>query len=335
MLAVKILGTGLYVPGEKISNAELKQITGLEFKSDKLEEKLGVFSRHMAHLRGIAETTADFATKAAQNAISDAGLSGDDIGLFIVGTDTPEYISPATAILVQGRIQKQETWASAFDISASCASFTIALDNAVRIMATDPAINYAVVTGVYNMPAYLRPDDAFGYSLFADGAGAVVLARTDNEKQGYIGSQLLTDGTQFDFIGVYAGGTKMPVTRDVLDNNQQGLLSLQPMPGDRNVRLWPMVVKKLLDKYKLSVSEIDHFIFTQINHSVINDVMNVLGVSMSKTTTVMDKYGYTGSGCVPMAFHHAVKEGRIKRGDRVLFMASGAGLAVGSNLFIY
>ncbi|MCB9015424.1 MAG: ketoacyl-ACP synthase III [Lentimicrobiaceae bacterium] len=335
MLAVKILGTGLYVPGEKISNAELKQITGLEFKSDKLEEKLGVFSRHMAHLRGIAETTADFATKAAQNAISDAGLSGDDIGLFIVGTDTPEYISPATAILVQGRIQKQETWASAFDISASCASFTIALDNAVRIMATDPAINYAVVTGVYNMPAYLRPDDAFGYSLFADGAGAVVLARTDNEKQGYIGSQLLTDGTQFDFIGVYAGGTKMPVTRDVLDNNQQGLLSLQPMPGDRNVRLWPMVVRKLLDKYKLSVSEIDHFIFTQINHSVINDVMNVLGVSMSKTTTVMDKYGYTGSGCVPMAFHHAVKEGRIKRGDRVLFMASGAGLAVGSNLFIY
>lgn len=335
MLAVKILGTGLYVPGEKISNAELKQITGLEFKSDKLEEKLGVFSRHMAHLRGIAETTADFATKAAQNAISDAGLSGDDIGLFIVGTDTPEYISPATAILVQGRIQKQESWASAFDISASCASFTIALDNAVRIMATDPAINYAVVTGVYNMPAYLRPDDAFGYSLFADGAGAVVLARTDNEKQGYIGSQLLTDGTQFDFIGVYAGGTKMPVTRDVLDNNQQGLLSLQPMPGDRNVRLWPMVVKKLLDKYKLSVSEIDHFIFTQINHSVINDVMNVLGVSMSKTTTVMDKYGYTGSGCVPMAFHHAVKEGRIKRGDRVLFMASGAGLAVGSNLFIY
>lgn len=108
MLAVKILGTGLYVPGEKISNAELKQITGLEFKSDKLEEKLGVFSRHMAHLRGIAETTADFATKAAQNAISDAGLSGDDIGLFIVGTDTPEYISPATAILVQGRIQKNK-----------------------------------------------------------------------------------------------------------------------------------------------------------------------------------------------------------------------------------
>jgi len=335
MLPIKILGTGLYAPGKPISNPELVELTGLEFKLDKVENKLGVFSRHMAHLRGIPETTADFATNAALNAIANAGLSGDDIGLFIVGTDTPEYISPATSILVQGRIQKQETWASTFDVSASCASFTIAFDNAARIMATDPTIKYAVVVGVYNMPAYLRADDAFGYSLFADGAGAVVLGRNDGVGSNYIGSQLLTDGTQFDFIGVYAGGTKMPVTKEILDTNQQGLLSLQPMPGDRNVRLWPMVVNKLLNKYDLTVEDVDHFIFTQINHSVITEVMEILGVPMTKTTTIMDKYGYTGSGCVPMAFHHAVTEGRIKRGDRVLFMASGAGLAVGSNLFVY
>jgi 3-oxoacyl-[acyl-carrier-protein] synthase-3 len=335
MLPIKILGTGLYAPGKAIPNSELQSLTGLEFKMDKLESKLGVFSRHMAHLRGIDETTADFATNAALNAISDAGLSGDDIGLFIVGTDTPEYISPATAILVQGRIQKKETWASTFDINASCASFTIAFDNAARIMASDPTIKYAVVIGVYNMPAYLRTDDAFGYSLFADGAGAVVLGRSDENSAGYIGSQLLTDGTQFDYIGVYAGGTKMPVTREILDANQQGLLSLQPLPGDRNVKLWPKVVNKLLGKYDLTINDVDHFIFTQINHSVISEVMGILGVSLTKTTTIMDKYAYTGSACVPMAFHHAVTEGRIKRGDKVLFMASGAGLAVGSNLFVY
>ena len=335
MLPVKIVGTGLYVPGEKISNLELRQLTGLEFKIDKLEEKLGVYNRHMAHLRDIPETTADFATKAAQQAIASAGISADDIGLFVVGTDTPEYISPATSIIVQGRIQKKESWASTFDVGASCASFTIALDTAARIMATDTNIRYAVVVGVYNMPAYLRKNDAFGYSLFADGAGAVVLQRNEHESQGYIGSQMLTDGTQFDFIGVYAGGTKMPVTLEVLERGQQGLLSLQPLPGDRNVRLWPMIVKKLLEKYAVSIQEIDHFIFTQINHSVIVEVMAALEVPMSKTTTIMDRYGYTGSACVPMAFHHAVTEGRIKRGDRVLLMASGAGLAVGSNLFVY
>jgi 3-oxoacyl-[acyl-carrier-protein] synthase-3 len=335
MIPIKILGTGLYVPGEGITNAELKSITGLDFNSEKLEAKLGISSRHMAHLRGIKETTADFATKAALSAIGNAGITGDDIGLFIVGTDTPEYISPATTMIVQGRIQQKETWASAFDVVASCASFTIALDNAARIMATDDTINYAVVMGVYNMPAYLRSDDNFGYSIFADGAAAVVLGRSADSASNYIGSQMLTDGTQFDYIGVYAGGTKMPVTQEVLDKNQQGLLSLQPLPGDRNIKLWPNVVNRLLAKYNMGVEDVDHFIFTQINRSVIMQVMEILGVPMTKTTMVMDRYGYTGSACVPMAFHHAVTEGRIKRGDRVLFMASGAGLAVGSNLFVY
>jgi 3-oxoacyl-[acyl-carrier-protein] synthase-3 len=335
MLPVKILGTGSYAPGTVISNSELKSLTGLDFDSEKIENKLGIYGRHMAHLRGMEETTADFAVQAALKAIAAAGLKNDDIGLIIVGTDTPEYVSPATSIIVQGRIQQKETWTSTFDVSASCASFTIAFDNAVRIMATDPTIKFAVVIGVYNMPAYLRADDAFGYSIFADGAGAVVLGRSEETESRYIGSQLLTDGTQFDFIGVYAGGTKMPVTKEILDAQQQGLLSLKAMPGDRNERLWPMVVNRLLAKYDYSISDVDHFIFTQINYSVIRKVMETLEVPMSKTTTVMDKFGYTGSGCVPMAFHHAVSEGKIKHGDRVLFMASGAGLAVGSNLFVY
>jgi 3-oxoacyl-[acyl-carrier-protein] synthase III len=335
MLPIRILGSGIYAPGEPISNSELKKLTGIEFEDEKIEDKIGIYTRHIAHLRGINETTADFATKAIENAILDAGISADEIGLFIVGTDTPEFISPATSIVVQGRIQKDEKWASTFDVSASCASFTIALDNAVRIMATDSTIKYAAVVGVYNMPAYLRPGDAFGYSIFADGAGAVILERTNNNQSGYIAGQLLTDGTQWDFIGVYAGGTKMPVTAELIKEEKHGLLNLQKLPGDRNVRLWPMVVNKLLDKAKLSVEEVDHFIFTQINKSVIQKVMDELGQPYAKTTFVMDRYGYTGSGCVPMAFHHAVKDGKIKRGNKVLMMASGAGLAVGSNLFVY
>lgn len=335
MYPIKIIGTGLYAPGEGISNAELMKLTGLEFNSEKLEAKLGVYSRHVAHLRGIAETTADFASKAALCAIADADVPAEEVGIFVVGTDTPEYISPSTAVLVQGRIQKKESWSAAFDVNASCASFTIALDSAARMMATDSSIKYAVVAGVYNMPAFLRKEDAFGYSLFADGAGAVVLGRFEGEESGYIGSQMLTNGTQFDFIGIYAGGSKIPITKEVLDSNRQGLLSIQPLPGDRNVRLWPMIVNKLLEKYGLSTGEVDHFIFTQINLSVIQEVMNQLNVPMSKTTTIMDQFGYTGSGCIPMAFHTAVSQQSIKRGDRVLFMASGAGLSVGSNLFIY
>lgn len=333
MLPVEIIGTGIYAPGEAINNQELMALAGVEFDAEKLENKLGIYRRHIARLRGLHETTADFATQAGFKAVEAAGIDPEQIGLFIVGTDTPEFITPATSILVQGRLQKGEKWSSTFDVSASCASFTIALDNAVRIMATDPAIEYGLVIGVYNMPAFIREKDAFGISLFADGAGAVVLKR--NPKARYLASQLLTDGTQWNFIGIYAGGSRNPVTPELLKEEKHGLLSLQPLPGDRNVRLWPLVVNKLLEKARMDISQIDHFVFTQINRSVIEKVMDQLQQPYHKASFVMDRYGYTGSGCVPMAFHHAVEEGKVKKGDTVLFMASGAGLAVGSNLFVY
>lgn len=333
MLPIRIKGTGIYAPGEPIDNAMLKQLAGIEFDADKIEQKIGIRKRHIAHLRGMQETTVDFAEKAVLHALENAGIDPGEVGLFILATDTPEYITPAGAILVQGRIQKGERWSMAFDIAASCASFTMALEAASNLLMS-ANYKYAVITGIYNMPAFLRPDDSFGYSIFADGAAAFVLEKTE-DLSGYIGSQMLTDGTQYDYIGIYAGGSKMPVTHQLLDEQKNGLLSLQPLPGDRNVRLWPMVVNQLLTKYKVPIDTIDHFIFTQINKSVIEKVMIALEQPLNKTTMVMDRYGYTGSACIGMAFHEAVKSGAIQRGDKVVFMASGAGLAVGSNLFIY
>ena len=333
MLPIRIKGTGIYAPGEPIDNATLKQLAGIEFDAEKIERKIGIRQRHIAHLRGMQETTVDFAEKAVLNALEDAGIDPEEVGLFILATDTPEYITPAGAILLQGRIQKGERWSMAFDIAASCASFTMAMEAASSLLMS-AGYKYAVIAGVYNMPAFLRPDDSFGYSIFADGAAAFVLEKTESTSS-YIGSQMLTDGTQYDYIGIYAGGSKMPVTHQLLDEHKNGLLSLQALPGDRNVRLWPMIVNQLLTKYQTPIETIDHFIFTQINKSVIEKVMNALEQPMNKTTMVMDRYGYTGSACVGMAFHEAVKSGVVKRGDKVVFMASGAGLAVGSNLFIY
>lgn len=335
MNKIKIIGTGMYVPGKAIDNKELKKLTSIDFDEEKLAEKLGIKQRHIARLRGIDESTADFATKAAEAAIKDANIDAEEIGLVIVGTDTPEFITPATSILVQGRIQKKEKWTSSFDVAASCASFTIAFDNAVRILKTDPTIKYALVIGVYNMPAFIREDDAFSFPIFADGAGAILIENASQDDSDYINGQLLTDGTQWDFIGIYSGASKNPITKEKIDAKEYGLMSLKPMPGDRNVRLWPMVTKKLLEKSQLQLNQIDHFIFTQINKSVILKVMDELNLPYEKTTCIMDKYAYTGSACVPIAFHHAIKEGKIKRGDKIMFIASGAGLAVGSNVFTY
>ena len=335
MLPIRIVSTGLYAPGEPIGNEELKKLAGIEFDHEKIQEKIGIRQRHIAHFRGLQETTADFVTKAAEDALKNAGLSAEEIGLIIVATDTPEYITPATSVIQQGRLQKGEKWSMSFDISASCASFTMAFDTASRILATNSKIRYALITGVYNMPAFIRPGDKFSYPIFADGAASFILTKDENSSSSYIGNQMLTDGTQFDYIGIYAGGSKMPITTEILAEEKYGLLSLQSLPGDRNVRLWPMVVEKLLKEYDTKADEIDHYIFTQINRSVIKKVMAEINQSEEKAMMVMDKYGYTGSACVPMAFHEGVNSGKIKRGDKVLFMASGAGLSVGSNLIVY
>lgn len=327
-----IIGTGLYAPGEPIDNATLKKLTGVEFDAERHESKIGIKRRHIARLSGLQESTADFAEKAARRALEAAGVDSKDIGLFIVATDTPEYISPATAIVLQGRLQGGETNTKSFDVGASCASFVEALDSAARHIVTDSSLRYAVVVGVYNMPAYIRDGDTFGWSIFADGAGAVVLERREGDDSGYIDGAFVTDGTQWNFVGVYAGGTKLPFTHERLDSGEYGLQLLQRLPGDRNVKLWPPLVLRLLEKAGLPQSEVNHYLFTQINKSVIEQVMGVLGEPLEKTTMVMDRYGYTGSGCIPMALHEAIHAGHIKKGDLVVLVASGAGLAVGASL---
>lgn len=335
MLPIRILGTGVYAPGEPISNQELMEIAGIQFDAEKTEAKLGYRTRHIAKLRGIDESTLDFAEKAAKNAISDAGVDPQEIGLFIVGSDTPEYISPSTSVMLQGRIQGVQKSVPSFDVVASCASFTTAFNAAAAIMASDPGIKYACITGVYGMPSFVRPGDVFGLSIFADGAGSFILGRDETGKSGYIASSFVTDGTQWDYIGIYTGGAKRQPTCELLQEGKWGLENLKRLPPDRNLRLWPEIVHDLLRKGGIGTEKLDHIIFTQINKSVIVEVMGILGLPMEKTTMVMDKYAYTGSGCVPMAFHHAVKTGSVKRGDVVAFMASGSGLSVGANLFRY
>lgn len=344
MRKIAILGSGSYFPGEPIENDELMELTKISFDKEKIENVIGIKKRHIAKLRNIDETTADFAEKASLNAIKSAKINTEEIDLIIVATDTPEYISPATSILVQGRLQGYQSNTIVFDVAASCASFVTAFDTAVRMMKSNQSIRKALVVGVYNMTRYVRDEDAFGWSIFADGAGAIVIGDSNNINidskedlpfSDYIDSEFISDGTQWNFIGVYAGGTRKIITKEILDSKNYGLELIQRLPPDRNIKLWPSLVESLCKKSNVKLDEVDYFIFTQINKSVIIEVMKILNQPIEKAIMVMDKYGYTGSACVPTAFDEAIKERKIKRGNKILFCASGAGLAVGANIFIY
>ena len=326
MYNAHITGTGLYSPEKIETNADLNEFYGQPIK-DSFESRIGIRQRHIT---GDAESTVDMAEKAGAKAIADAGINPEDLGLVVIATDTPEYISPPTACVVQGRLQAVN--AGAYDINGACSGFVAALDAMCRIVMSG-GHKHILLIGAYNMTKYVDRTNALLVPLFGDGAGAVVISRTE-EGHGFIGSKLYADGTQYDLMGIYAGGAKHPLTPERIENKEYMLQSLKPLPADRNIKLWPPIITELVEKHGLKTTDIDFIITTQINKWIIDSVMPILGLPMEKTICIMGEYGYTGSACIPMALDTARKTlDKPKKGDNVVFIASGVGLAVASTLF--
>ena len=321
-----ITGTGLYVPPTLITNEQLSAMMGKALP-DSIENKLGIKQRYVT---GDDLSAADLGVEAAKKAIADAGIQPEDIDLVIVATDTPEYISPATSAVVQGRLGAVN--AGTFDLNASCAGFVTALDVASRMIGYDSHVNTVLVCGVYNMTKYVDWTNEKTAPIFADGGGAVILQAQEGER-GFLSSKLYADGTQYDLLGIYAGGTKKPVTREIIENKEHLLTFLKPLPPGRNIELWPKIIPQALARVGMTIQDVDHFFLTQINRWVIEEVMNVFGLPMEKTTCIMDKYGYTGSACIPMALDDARKAGRVKEGDVIAMVGSGVGLSVACAVF--
>ena len=325
MINARIIGTGRYVPKRMLTNEEIEELLGQPLKPS-IEHKLGIKQRYITDDN---ESTVDLATNAGLKALQSARISPAELDLVIVATDTPEYISPASSSVVQGRLQAVN--AGTFDINASCSGFVAGLDIASRMIASG-SYKRILLIGVYNMTKFVDKTDPNVFPIFADGAGAVILAATD-EDRGFQAGKMIADGTQYDLLGIYAGGTKNPMTEERLANKEHLLQFLKPLPPDRNIKLWPPLIKEVLDKVGLQYPDIDHIIFTQINKWVIEEVMKIIDLPMEKTTTIMDRYGYTGSACVPMALDVALEEGKIKAGDTVVFVASGVGFNVAATVF--
>jgi 3-oxoacyl-[acyl-carrier-protein] synthase III len=321
-----ITGTGSYVPERIVTNAELSKILGEDI-DEFVSNTLGIRERHYC---GPDESTADLAAHAAQRALDAARVSASDIDLVIVATDTPEYISPATAPVVQARIGAWK--AGAFDINSACAGFVTALDTAWKYIRADDRYNKVLVIGAYAMSKFLDQHDKKTSTIFADGSGAVVLE--SSETRGILASELFADGRLAPGMGVFAGGTAEPITEEVLREGRRNKLRfVTKYPKEVNEVGWPRIANSVLGRIGRSKSDVDHWLWTQVNLSTIRDVMTTLGEPMHKAHTVMEKWGYTGAACLPMALDDAVTEGMLNEGDLILMTGSGAGLAMGSIAF--
>jgi 3-oxoacyl-[acyl-carrier-protein] synthase-3 len=318
-----ITGTGSFVPERVVTNAELSAALG-EDVDPFVRGTLGIRERRWC---ADDESAADLAEGAARRALADAGLGPGDVDLLIVSTDTPEYVSPATASVLHGRLGMRPG-AGTFDLNAACAGFVTALDVAWKYLRADPRYQRVLVVATYAMSKFLDRADKKTVTIFADGAGAVVVEAA--EAEGILASELAADGTLSDGMGVFAGGTAEPVTEAVLrDGVRNRLRFVRTYPKEANEEGWPRIVRSVLGRVGSRVEEVDLWLWTQVNRSTIETVMTTLEEPMEKAHLVMDRWGYTGSACLPMALDDAARAGRLRPGSLVVLTGSGAGMSMG------
>ncbi len=327
MRYAQILSTGSYVPDRVVTNAEVDALIG-EPTGEWLIENVGIRER-----RWMApdQTTSDLVVHAAQRALERAGVTPDDLDLIIVSTDTPDYLSPGTSVVVQHKLGA--TKAGCYDVNSACAGWVTALDQGARYLLTEPDARYVLVAGGYGMSRFLDFKDKKTANLFADGAGAAVLVVGD--APGWLGSNLLAVGRFHDALGIYGGGAFRPCTPENLSTYGPPKVEfVKKFPKTFNTEYWPKLIQGALDKAGLALDDVDQYLFTQLNLRTIEHVMEMLDQPISKTHWVMDKWGYTGSPCVVMALDDAIAQGRgPKPGQIVVFCASGGGITMAASVW--
>lgn len=316
-----VLSCGAYAPEHIIPNSYFDELLQTDVDTW-LRENVQIFERHWC---APDESTADLCERAALQALERAQITAADLDLIILATDTPEFVSPSTASVVQDRIGARQ--AGTFDINTACAGFVTALDIGSKYIQADDQYEHVLVIGGYAMSKYLNMEDKKTVTLFADGAGAVVLGAKNHGNEGVLASRLLTEGQYNEWMGIYGGGTKYPISEEIVAEHKHQLQFVHKFPKELNPQIWSKLARELSAKTGRALEEVDQFFITQININSIWETMDLLGLPREKAHTVMHHYGYTGSACIPMALNDAWEKGTFKKGDLAFFIGSGGGLA--------
>ena len=319
MTYANIVSTGMYLPEIEVTNDALRarfDAANPEFV-DKMEASTGIRSRWYAPEDWSAS---DLAMRASHQALQRAGKTPEEVDLIILGTDSPDYITPATSVVLQGKLGAKN--AGTFDVGCACASFPTAISNAAGLMATNPGLETVLVVSVYQMHKLAAEDDPMLF-FYGDGAGAAVLERGD--EPGFVAAAFQADGTYAKKWLIQSGGTVEPTTAAAVHEGRHLVKMLERYPPEINNDGWPRLVRKVAENGGFAVSDIDFVIFTQVRKPTIELVMQNLQLPMEKTHTIMEQWGYTGSACIPMALDDALRQKKIRPGDLVVMIGSGVG----------
>jgi 3-oxoacyl-[acyl-carrier-protein] synthase-3 len=316
-----ITGWGMYAPSRVMTNEDLTRL--VDTSDEWIVSRTGIHERRIA---ADDETTTTLSVHAARDALAVAGVDASEVGLVIVGTCSPDYQLPATAVLVA--TQLGATRAAGFDLQAACSGFLFALATGSSFIRSG-MYRHVLVIGVEVLSRFIDWTDRNTCVLFGDGAGAVLLSASD-QPGGLLGADLFSDGTGCEGIIVPAGGSALPASAETVAAKQHYIRMLGREVYKYATRQLAESAASALRDAGLGVSDIDQFVFHQANLRIIESVQKALGIPDEKLFINIEKYGNTSAASVPMALVEAVAAGRVKPGDRILMVAFGAGYTAGA-----
>ncbi len=317
-----ILGVGSYLPQKIVDNFHFEKI--MDTSDEWIKARTGISERRMAEED---ESSSDLGTKAALKAIECAKLSPEDIDLIIVATSTPDMILPSTACLIQANIGAHN--AAAFDVSAACSGFVYGLSIGEQFIKSGIHKNVLVI-GTEVMSRILDYNDRSTAILFGDGAGAVVIGNVD--EGGILSTYLGSDGRGKDFLKVPAGGSRLPASKNTVENRLHNIQMAGNDVYKFAVRIMGESSLKALEMANLSTDDIDYLIPHQANIRIIEASAKRLKLDMDKVYVNLGKYGNMSAASIPVAMDEAYRQGKINKGDNVVLVGFGGGLTWGASV---
>ena len=316
MIHSRIIGTGSYLPAKVVTNYDLEKM--VDTTHDWIFSRTGIVERHVA---AEGEMSSDLAFQASSRAIEAAGISANDIDLIIVATTTPDHIFPSTACVLQDKLGIRS--AIAFDVQAVCSGFIYALNTADLYIRGGQARNVLVV-GTEVLSRILNWEDRTTCVLFGDGAGAVVLQRS--EKPGILSCKLHADGSQRCMLSAPGQIINGKIQGEpFIKMDGQGVFKFA-------VKSLSAVAEEVLAENKMQGTDVDWMVPHQANIRIIEATAKKLGLGMDKVVLTVATHGNTSAASIPLALDVAVRDGRIKPGQHLLMEAVGGGFTWGAAL---
>ena len=326
-MGIRVAGVGGYVPSKTMTNYELAMM--VDTSDEWITKKTGIRERRIA---APEEAPSDMACQAALRCLTQAGVDKAAVDLVIVACATPDQSQPAVACMVQEKLGIAERQCPAFDVNSVCAGFVFALNVAQGMMLTDAArYRNVLVIGTDTFSKILNWKDRTTCVFFGDGAGAVLLSHSDADERRFH-FHLGSDGRGREFIAVPGGGTRLPISPEVIEKRLNKFVMNGPRVWEFAVSTVPATIRSLLAEHGLAPADLDLLILHQSNLRMLEAIMATLELPMAKTITTIESYGNTAAASIPITLQKAVDAGRLQPGSRVALCGFGGGLSWGAAL---